>query len=387
VHVPRLAPLLFAAPWIVGPIATIVRARFSRSLDEEPADPPPDAPLASLVIPARNEAHNIRRCVESALATRYPHVEVIVVDDHSTDGTGAIVRSLAHHDARLRVIVPPPLPDGWFGKQWACATGAAESHGEMLGFLDADTRQSPDLVTRVVHEMRSRGSDLLSVAGTQELGSFWERIIQPQIFAVMLQRFGGTELVNRSRVASQKIANGQCLWVRRSTYDALGGHAAVKHEVAEDLALAQHWFRSGRTVTLVLGLAQLSTRMYTSLRELIDGWGKNIYAGGRRAMPFGAVGRTIYPLLLVTPGLFGLAPPVVLALGLLGLVGSTALTWAAIATGANLGWWVLVYAWLRLSPAYALLHPLGAAMMLYIVLGAIVRGRRVRWKEREYRAA
>jgi hypothetical protein len=385
--VSRLVPLLLAAPWIVGPVVTMVRARFSRSLDDEPAEAPHEAPLVSLVIPARNEAHNIRRCVESALASRYPRLEVIVVDDHSSDATGAIAAAVAARDARLRVITPSPLPDDWFGKQWACAAGAATARGELLGFMDADTWQAPDLVTRVVNVMRSRGADLVSVAGVQELGSFWERLIQPQIFAIMLQRFGGTELVNRSRDVSHKVANGQCIWVRREAYDALGGHAAVKHEVAEDLALAQLWFRAGRTVTLVLGLAQLSTRMYTSLRELIEGWGKNVYAGGRKAMPLGALGRAIFPLLLITPGLFGLVPPIVLALGLLGVVGSGVLTWAAIATAANLMWWFVVYAWLRLSPVYALLHPLGSAMVLYIALGAIVRGRRVRWKEREYRAA
>ena len=384
---PRLVPLLLAAPWILAPIATLVRARFSRSLDDEPAEPPREAPLVSLVIPARDEAHNIGPCVESALASTYPRLEVIVVDDHSSDGTSSIVEAIASRDMRLRVITPPALPDGWFGKQWACWTGAGESRGELLGFMDADTRQTPDLVTRTVHALTSRRADLLSVAGTQELGGFWERMIQPQIFAIMLQRYGGTEIVNRSRRVSEKIANGQCLWVRRATYDALGGHAAVKHEVAEDLALAQLWFRAGRTVSLVLGLDQLSTRMYTSLRELIDGWGKNIYAGGRNAMPFGAVGRLLYPVALVAPSLFWLVPPIVLALGLLGAVGATALAWAAIATVANLVWWLAVYAWLRVSPLYALLHPVGAAMVLYIALGAIARGRRVRWKEREYRAA
>ena len=383
----RLAPLLLSAPWILGPIVTIVRARFSRSLDDEQADPPHDAPLVSLVIPARNEARNVGPCVESALASSYPRLEVIVVDDHSTDETAAIVHAIAARDPRVRVITPAPLPDGWFGKQWACAAGAAQSRGDVLGFMDADTRQAPDLVTRTVNAMISRGADLLSVAGTQELGSFWERMIQPQIFSIMLQRYGGTELVNRSRRVTEKIANGQCLWVRRSAYDAMGGHAAVKHEVAEDLALAQHWFRAGRDVALVLGLSQLSTRMYTTLRELIDGWGKNIYAGGRKAMPFGAVGRAIYPLALVAPSLFALAPPIVLVLGLLGVAGPAAQEWGAIATGANLVWWVVVYVWLRLSPLYALLHPLGAAMVLYIALGAIARGRRVRWKERDYRAA
>jgi len=385
--VPRLTPLLLASPWILGPVVTLVRARINRSLDEEAAQPPNDPPFVSLVIPARNEARNIRRCVESALASTYPRLEVIVVDDHSTDGTGAIVEAMMAHDSRLRMIIPEPLPADWFGKQWACAAGAKAARGELLAFLDADTWQSPDLVTRAVNAMTARNADLLSVAGMQELGSFWERLVQPQIFTIMLQRFGGTELVNRSRFASQKIANGQCLWIRRSAYDALGGHGAVRHEVAEDLALAQHFFRAGRTVTLVLGLDQLSTRMYTSLRELVEGWGKNIYAGGRKAMPLGAIGRAIYPLLLVTPALFGLLPPMVLALALLGVAGPSALLWASITTGANLVWWLLVYSWLRLSPVYALLHPVGSAAVLFIAIFAIVRGRRVRWKEREYQAA
>ena len=384
---PSLTPFLLSAPWVLGPIVTLLRARHSRSLDDERATPPDEPPLVSLVIPARNEARNIRRCVETALQSSYPRLEIIVVDDHSTDETGDIVRELMAGDERLRVIVPDPLPAGWFGKQWACASGAAAARGELLGFMDADTWQAPDLVTRTVNAMESRAADLLSVAGTQALGGFWERVIQPQVFAILLQRYGGTESVNRSHFASQKIANGQCLWVRRAAYDAEGGHAAVREKVAEDLAMAQHFFRAGRTVALVLGLTQLHTRMYTSLRELVDGWGKNIYAGGRDAMPLGAVGRVVFPLVLLLPALFGLAPPIVLALALLRVLGHDALVWGAIAFGANLVWWLLVYLWLRISPLYALLHPLGAALLLYIAARAIARGRRVRWKEREYTAA
>ncbi|HEV7990912.1 MAG TPA: glycosyltransferase [Gemmatimonadaceae bacterium] len=382
-----LAATLLALPWVLGPLVAIVRGRHSRSLDEEGGAPPSDPPLVSLIIPARDEAHNIRRCVESALASDYPRLEVIVVDDHSTDGTGDIVRELAERDARLRVIVPPPLPAGWFGKQWACASGKEASAGALLGFMDADTVQSRDLITRVVNAMDSRGADVLSVAGTQEMGTFWEKLVQPQIFAILLQRYGGTESVNRSRFASQKIANGQCLWLRRAAYDALGGHAAVRDKVAEDLSLAQMYFRAGRTVSLVLGLQQLSTRMYTSLRELVEGWGKNVYAGGVDAMPAGALGRAVFPAALMLPALFGLVPPLVLVLGMLGVMGHDALLWASIATGANLVWWALVYLWLRASPLYALLHPLGAAVVLYIAVGAIARGRRVRWKGREYQSA
>jgi chlorobactene glucosyltransferase len=372
---------------MAAPVVTLLRAMRSRSLTDESVDAAADTALVSLVIPARNEARSIRRCVESALSTSYPEIEVIVVDDHSTDGTEAIVREMAARDARLRVVSPPPLPPEWFGKQWACATGAEAAHGSILGFLDADTWQAPDLVPRVVSAMKSRGSDLLTVVGDQEMGSFWERMIQPQVFAVLLARYGGTEIVNASRHASSKIANGQCMFFRREAYDAMGGHASVRHKVAEDLALAQHLFSSGRRVTLILGRAQLRTRMYTSLRELVAGWGKNIYAGGLDAMPFGAVGRIIYPVLLVIPSLSGLLPPMLLALALAGVLGKGVLMWSAIVTAVNLLWWLVVYAGLGLSPVYALLHPMGAGALLYIAVMAIARGRRVRWKGREYRVA
>lgn len=384
---PALLPLLLATPWVAAPIVTLLRVRRSRSLDEHSVDVGDDAPLVSVVIPARDEGRNIRRCVESALASTYARLEVILVDDHSTDDTGAIAHALASRDARLSVVTPPPLPAGWFGKQWACHTGAARARGQVLAFFDADTWQAPDLLSRAVNAMRSRGSDLLTVGGTQELGSFWERLVQPQVFAVLAARYGGTESVNESRRVSQKIANGQCLLVTRDAYDAMGGHASVRTKVAEDLALAQRFFAAGRRVTLVLGLAQLHTRMYTSLRELVRGWGKNLYAGGRDAMPGGAVGRVLYPLALLLPGLTGLVPPLFLALSLGGALGHDALLWSAIATSANLVWWLLVYAWLGLSPLYALLHPFGAGVLLYISTLAIVRGRRVQWKGREYVSA
>jgi chlorobactene glucosyltransferase len=382
-----LLPILLATPWVIAPIVTLLRARHSRSLDDESPDVTADAPLGSLVIPARNEARSIGRCVESALAASYPRLEVIAVDDHSTDDTGGIVREIAARDVRLRVVTPPPLPDDWFGKQWACAAGAAIARGPIIGFLDADTWSAADLVPRVVNAMRARGSDLLTVAGDQEMGSFWERMIQPQVFAVLLARFGGTEVVNESRHAANKIANGQCMFFRREAYDAMGGHASVKHKVAEDLALAQRFFLGGRRVTMIEGRAQLRTRMYTSLGELVAGWGKNFYAGGVDAVPFGALGRFVYPVLLVIPGLTGLVPPLLLALALMGVLGHGALVWSAIVTAVNLVWWLLVYAGLGLSPLYALLHPLGAGALLYIAVMAIARGRRVTWKGRAYRAA
>lgn len=341
----------------------------------------------SLVIPARNEAANIQRCVASAMTAAYAPLEIIVVDDHSTDDTAAIAMRAAAGDARVRVLTPDVLPPGWMGKQWACESGARAATGEIVGFLDADTWQTTDLVPRIVAAMQAREADLLTVAGTQEMGSFWETLVQPQVFAVLLARFGGTEVVNRATRAEHKIANGQCLFVRRAVYERLGTHAAVRARVAEDLALAQRFHAEGARAILILGLRQLHTRMYTSLRELVHGWGKNLFAGGREAMPFGGVGRTMFPLMLCVPPLVGLLPFLALVLGLLGLVSPGILLWGELSFTANLVWWMLVYLWLRRSPLYALLHPLGAAAFLYITLRAISRGSRVEWKGREYQSA
>jgi chlorobactene glucosyltransferase len=370
--------------WVLLPPVLLLRARGSKSLDDYAEAATAGAPLVSVIVPARDEARNIGRCVRSILASRWPHMELIVVDDHSSDGTGTIALEAATGDARLRVVANPDLPPDWFGKQWACATGAREARGTILAFLDADTAIARDLVGRTTNAMLERGADLLSVAGRQELGSFWERVVQPQVFSVLLARYGGTETVSRARRPVDKIANGQCLFVRREAYEAAGGHASVRHNVAEDLMLAQHMAAEGRQVHLVLGVEQLSTRMYTSLRELVRGWRKNVFAGGRESVPFGAVGRLLFPVLLLLPPLYWLLPPVALVLALAGIGGPTLLAIGVIGTAASLLWWTLVYLAIGESPLYALGYPLGALVMLGISLQAISRGSNVSWKGRAY---
>ncbi len=378
-------PFLLALPWLAAPLLLAWRMRQSRSLDAEPATIPPDAPLVSIVIPARDEAASIERCARSALAADWPRLEVLVVDDHSADDTGAIARRIAAEDPRLRVVEPGALPGGWFGKPWACQAGFDASRGELVLFVDADTRQAPDLLPRAVHAMRSRGAGLLSVDADQELGSFWEKVVQPQIFGLLWARFGGTEIVNRSNRVHDKIANGQCILVRRDAYEAVGGHRAVRDQVAEDLMLAQRFFLAGLRPALVLGAGRIHTRMYTSLAHLVRGWTKNVFAGGRDAMPGGRIGRALFPLALVVPILLVLAPPVVLVRSLVtGGAGAPLALWATIATSASLAWWVFVCVRLRLAPLWALLYPLGAGVVLWIMLRAIGRGRRVGWKGREY---
>lgn len=377
-------------PWVLLPLAILWRTRRSRSLTEHSSTPPAEAPLVSVIVPARNEAHNISRCVRSILGSEYPEFDLIVVDDLSDDDTAGAARAAATGDSRLSVIAAGPLPDGWFGKQWACSCGAMQARGEILCFTDADTTHGPELLARSVNAMRDLRADLLSVAGTQEMSSFWERVVQPFMFAMLAARYGGTEAVNESRRTADKIANGQFLMIRREAYLELGGHGAVREKVAEDLALAQLFFGRGKRTTLIAGLDQLSTRMYRSLAEVVEGWMKNVYAGALDAVPaWGGEGasRLFVPILLVLPVLIVLAPPLTLALASFVHLSDAVVLWAAICTGAELMWWGVLYGlFLRISPAYALLFPLGAAVVLYIVVGAVLRGRVVVWKGRRYRA-
>ena len=351
------------------------------------ADVGTPAPFVSVVIPARNEARNIERCVRSVLSTRYPSIEVIVVNDHSTDDTATIARTIAASDTRLRVIEAPQLPPGWFGKQWACAAGANAARGEPAR---AHRRRhaactGPLAACRQCHARPARR--LLSVAGHREMRTFWERIIQPQMFALIAIRYGGTEHMSNAKRPEDAIANGKFIAVSRGAYVAIGGHALVRDRVAEDLSMAQEFVRAGRRVAVLLARQQLSTHMYASLREIVRGWRKNIYAGGRHAALGGAFGRWLYPAILIGVPLVGLIPPIALVLAGLGVLSTAWLTWSSIVVAAALGFWLVIYSFMNAPVRYVVLYPLGLAMLLYIAIGAVARGRRVEWKERQYDSA
>jgi chlorobactene glucosyltransferase len=232
--------------------------------------------------------------------------------------------------------------------------------------------------------MRGARAQLFSVAGRQELGGFWEKVIQPQIFTILAMRYGGTESVTQATSVSNKIANGQCIFVTHDSYNSIGGHGSVRACVAEDLMLAQRFFAARKRVVLMVGVNQISTRMYESLGEIITGWRKNVFAGGLDAVPFGRIGRTFFPLVLLLPPLMQLLPVLVLTLGAFGQATPGAMLWATIASIATLLWWIVVYITIGESPFYALTYPLGALVLLYIFVTAVMRGRRVTWKGRTY---
>jgi chlorobactene glucosyltransferase len=378
-----LLAAIASLPWLLFGSALIRRAANSTTLDDESADIPPDPPLVSVIVPARNEARNIEDCLRSILTTTYP-IEVIVADDDSADGTGAIAARIAAEDTRVRVIRTEQLPPGWLGKPWACHSAALMAHGSILCFTDADTRHSSDGVLRVVNAMARRNADLLSVYTGQRLGSIWERMVQPQVFTMITLRFGGTETVTASKRAVDKIANGQCLFVRKEAYDELDGHARVRAFPTEDIGLAQSFFSNGRNVVLTNGSSQFTTRMYESLGELVGGWRRSLYAGGRNSMPPGPIGSIVHPIALILPPVLQLAPLVVLLSALALDVPRPAIVWAVLSMAGLIRWWLVVYGDYEHRITYALLHPVAALIVLYICVTAIFRGRHISWKGREF---
>jgi chlorobactene glucosyltransferase len=379
---------LGAVPWFGVAIVMLWRARGTRTLStHSPYINPVNTPRLSVVLPARNEEHNIERCLGSLSLSTYPNLEIVVVDDHSEDRTRQLALARARHDRRIVVTTPPPLPDGWFGKSWACEHGASVATGEIFLFTDADTWHHPELHARLCNAMRDLEADLVSVGGTQETYTFWEKLLQPLVFLLLLLRYGGAGVVNKSSDPRNKIANGQCILTTREAYYAVGGHASVRNNVAEDLKLAQVYFAAGRKPMLELALPYLSTRMYRSLSEVVRGWGKNIYTGNAETMPGGWIGKRILtPLLLLIPPLLAILLPLLLIISIMGETQSLLIPLIA-SNAALLILCVLVFAGFGVGPHYAILYPIGATVLLYIIASAISRGHDVTWKGRSYRSS
>ncbi len=219
-------------------------------------------PPVSIIVPARDEAHNLPALLGSLARMSPRAAEVIVVDDHSTDGTGDLARA-----AGATVVAPPPLPDDWIGKSWACARGAREATGDWLLFTDADTAHAPDSLARVMAHQRATGADLVTVVPTHTLVAPWEHLQGP--FQLMLLVASGRD-----------YAIGQYLLFRRRTYDAIGGHAAVRHRLGEDLALLAAVRAGGGRAAVVHAPELLRVRMYPEgVIAFLRGWRRSFRDG------------------------------------------------------------------------------------------------------------
>ena len=345
------------------------------------ADYPPQraGPLVSVIVPARNEAVNIERAVRSILATEYQSIELIVVDDRSSDATAEIVEHLARSgeaEGRLRLVRGAGLPEGWFGKSWAIVQGYRVARGDVLLFTDADTWHHPELLPRTVTVLTAERVQLVSVVSHQEMVTFWERLVQPHVLLALASRVGDLRRVNRTRITWDAIASGAYILTTRRAYDAVGTHESVKGAVAEDVALAQAYVRHHLDIFLTHAAQFMSVRMYRSLAEIVEGWSKNLALGVPLMFPPLPFVRRAAPFLMWLPALCWVVPPMLWAV--------YGWSWAAATTLVSLAIWIAVYRAEGAPVRYALLYPLGAAMVAYIMIRSAWRGGKVQWRGRTY---
>jgi chlorobactene glucosyltransferase len=382
--VPSSLEILYAVPWLL--LALMLPLRLMRRTRISAFAPPPrdDAPMVSVIVPARNEAVNISVCVASLLNSVYPNFEIIVVDDGSVDGTGDIVQILVEHSGgRLRLIDGEPLPEGWLGKPWACWQGAGAARGELLLFTDADTRHEDALLGHAVGALRQRKADMVSLLPRQLMLSFWERLVLPHIFAILFMRFHDLEKVNRTRNPRDVIANGQFILIDREAYRAVGGHRELRGEVVEDLRLAQRLVEKGRRIFVAHSETLMETRMYRSLSGIIEGWSKNLALGSRSAAPLWVAPAVPWLIVLFVVGAW-ILPPAAFVYALFTQFGGALYGWALTATVFSLCFWLLMHAVMRVPLHYAISFPVGAVIAAYLFVRSALRGSRVEWKGREY---
>ncbi|MFQ5488629.1 MAG: glycosyltransferase, partial [Gammaproteobacteria bacterium] len=323
-------------------------------------DVPDPSPLISVLIPARNEKANIQTCLDSLLRQDYPKLEIIVLDDASSDRTADIVSRVAAEDPRVRLIQGQPLPHGWAGKPFACHQLAQEAKGSWLLFTDADTIHAPSALRDVLSTAVHSRAALISGFPRQRTISIWHKMAIPVMFYFMLLCWMPFWWLQRSRRTMPSVTIGQFLFFSAKEYRSIGGHEAVKSRLLEDVWLgremARHHYKQ-----LTLDLSPLvSCQMYREFRPMWEGINRWLYSVAS-VSAIALLGMMIVVLLLF------LAPFLWLAHGL--LFGQPAFGWQVLV--------VLQVAILLLARFLAgrrfsqptsctVLHPIGIGFLLLV---------------------
>jgi chlorobactene glucosyltransferase len=281
---------ILSTAFFLGGLAVIYWLHNQYHLDVvvERTPPPPNPPLISICIPARNEERNIRKCVDAVLNQDYPNIEVIVLDDRSMDATREILDTLESDSllsglrkraSAFQIISGSDLPSGWAGKPHALYQASASARGEWLCFIDADTFLTQETISSCYNKALETQADMFTIMTLQILGSFWEKTVMPLVMTALSVGFSPRKV--NDPTTKDAIANGQFILIKRSVYDAIGGHERVKDQIVEDKAISEQVKWNGYRLIVADGMKVAKTRMYTSLPEMWEGWTKNIYLGLR----------------------------------------------------------------------------------------------------------
>ncbi len=364
--------ILFGLYVAAGPLMSVlfgialVKGRKRMMLVQRPAMAlPTRAPPVTILVPARNEGERIEECLRSVLGQDWPELEVVAIDDRSSDGTGRVMDELSQGDRRLKVVhIAAGPPEGWTGKCHALDVGVGQATGEWLLFVDSDVVLERDALPATMAFALDQGVDLVSLLPKLECRSFWERLLIP-IAGCALNMMHLTALTNNNHRRAA-FANGQYMLFRRQVYEAVGGHRAVRDRFCEDIAFAQLLKGGGYQVRISWGTHLATVRMYDSLAAIRRGWARIFFAAG-----MGTPGRIISGSAYVVACWYSVWAAIgwsvwrmihpVNAFGAWGWLG-VAGTHLVMLTGL-LG---AMYAWSGNRRRSALLWPVGIAMLLGI---------------------
>ncbi len=369
--------LVIALYWFIRIVVALIRFRVRAWTlgADDPVEAAAGVPSVSVCVPARNEEGAIGPCVRSILTQDLPfppnRLDLIVLDDRSEDATSDAAHAAGSGDSRLRVVPGSGPPPGWFGKHHALWEATRRVQGEWLVFIDADVVLHPKALAVALAFARERDLHMVSWLGTLDCRTFWERVTLPFIGDIIFLSAPASS-VNDQR-SDRCLANGQFILIRRDTYDAVGGHEAIKDSVVDDVSLARLVkFAEGRPwrYRLVYGHELMRVRMYDSLGAIWRGFSKNFYAGSQ-----GRVGLLLLTMTYIL--VMSVLPWTLLWTG----------RWeAAVAVVLTISFRTIVRSMNPVPWPYVLLHPLGALVTVGIILDSLLQGlglrRRAAWKGR-----
>ncbi len=364
--------------WVALVLAALPAAMIAKNLRAYRLAPGKDSPApdVSILIPARDEEAAIGEAVRCALASGGDGLEVVVLDDHSTDRTAEIVTALAAKDPRVRLESAPPLPSGWNGKQHACAVLASRAHRDVFLFVDADVRLAPKATDRIAAFLTESGAGLVSGVPREETGTFLEKLVIPLIHVTLL----GYLPIARMRASTDPAYGagcGQLFAARRDAYEASTGHAALRDSRHDGVKLPRAFRRAGFSTDLFDATDLATCRMYRSAGETWRGFAKNATEG------MATWGGIIPWTVLLLGG--HVLPVVLLAAGIAGTLSHDVTILAALATAMTYAGRAACAARFSASALGVIFHPVGVALLVAIQWWArwrAVFGLRTAWKGR-----
>jgi len=336
-------------------------------------------PLISVLIPARNEERNIGKCIGSILKQDYENIEVLVLDDNSTDNTSAIVTGFARRDKRVRLYQGKPLEDGWLGKSYACQQLSGYARGEYMLFVDADTYQFPNSISSALACLLKFDVDALSVFARQIMGTLHERMAVPE-GNFMILGFMPIALIRKTKSVLFCTAIGQFILFKSKVYKAIGGHESVKGEILDDIMISKQVKRCGYRFMIFDGKDNLYCRMYRNFREVVHGYTKVMF-------PAFDYNMAVFVPAFMSVAAIHLMPFIMLPMALL-------FDWPSVVTNLIILQVLMVLATkimlavrFKMRTIDIILHPLSTIYILALALNSVIQYRfndGVFWKGRTY---